>query len=268
MAPYADKSAFLANGLKPYHPSPPHTPPASPPATEATSGPLFGPVAADTPPTPPPASPTTDLPFNIVVTDTPADPASCSAAPSEATCPICLDPLSLTLSAVRIRACTHAYHEACLSLWVDRRNTCPACRSELFTAPPRPRQRAQPGSITAADLPPRRPRAEARRPASRRWTSAVKRPRAGHWGENGDWVEVRADMPGPLDDTPPARRAGVTRMSLHPGASEGAGRQGGRFIPGRRRGPRGSGRDVSPEEVEDGTGSAGWTGQSSRATLW
>ncbi|KAL5397357.1 hypothetical protein PMIN02_002340 [Paraphaeosphaeria minitans] len=261
MPSYADKSAFLANGLAPFIASPPHTPPPASPSSAATSDPLFSPVAADTPSTPTPAFPTTDPALNTIAADAPAVPASPPDAPSQAICPVCLDPLSPTPPAIRIRTCTHAYHEVCLSRWLDKHNTCPACRGVLFTAAPRAGPRAPPGSMAAAALlPPWRLGSEVGRPASRRWVSEARRPWDGYWGGNGEWVEVRTEMPGPPDDTAPVRRARVGRLGMHRGASEGAGGEGAggegaRFMMGRRRGPRGSGRDVP--EVGDEAGRGG-----------
>ncbi|PKA57366.1 E3 ubiquitin-protein ligase RING1 [Apostasia shenzhenica] len=45
-------------------------------------------------------------------------------------CAVCKDEISPTQSAKKL-PCSHHYHENCIGLWLDRRNTCPLCRYEL-----------------------------------------------------------------------------------------------------------------------------------------
>lgn len=238
MPSYADKSAFFENGLEPYTATTP-PPPPEPGSHAAISGPLFDALE----PSPP------------VTADKIAEPASSPPSPLAPsielpTCPICLDPLSPTPPTIRIRACTHGYHEACLSLWLDIQNTCPACRAVLFTR--------------SSDLGHRQPASPPREQAGR--------PGLQHW--RGEESAVSAEMPGPVGDAVPVRRAGRrdygvgpwdaegrgNGVSLYQGASEWAEREGGRLMPGsplqrgsavgRRRVVWGLGRSVSPEAVD------------------
>lgn len=59
----------------------------------------------------------------------------------EKDCPVCLellDPLSLEARVGVIVACGHVFHDECLRVWLEEKNTCPVCRKRLFV---RQRQR-------------------------------------------------------------------------------------------------------------------------------
>lgn len=43
-------------------------------------------------------------------------------------CPICYDSLSASPAAVSITLCHHAFHLACLEVWLKQNRTCPLCR--------------------------------------------------------------------------------------------------------------------------------------------
>lgn len=44
-------------------------------------------------------------------------------------CGICYDEL---LTDVRVLECKHIFHTECINLWIERSNSCPFCRSQIF----------------------------------------------------------------------------------------------------------------------------------------
>jgi len=48
-------------------------------------------------------------------------------------CIICVEPLSLNQTALRLPSCGHLFHESCALLWLEQHNSCPYCRQELPT---------------------------------------------------------------------------------------------------------------------------------------
>lgn len=45
-------------------------------------------------------------------------------------CPICYDTIS---SGKRVLKCGHAFHKTCVDSWIDRKGTCPMCRTQIKT---------------------------------------------------------------------------------------------------------------------------------------
>lgn len=47
-------------------------------------------------------------------------------------CAICLEPLALSGSNVKVPACAHVFHPDCLTPWALKHDSCPSCRGPLF----------------------------------------------------------------------------------------------------------------------------------------
>jgi hypothetical protein len=45
-------------------------------------------------------------------------------------CAICLEDLLVGFEAARL-PCSHVYHRGCIAKWLDTRNKCPLCRSQV-----------------------------------------------------------------------------------------------------------------------------------------
>lgn len=45
-------------------------------------------------------------------------------------CPICMIPFTLLLEIYKT-PCKHLFHMPCLDIWMERRDTCPMCRSKI-----------------------------------------------------------------------------------------------------------------------------------------
>jgi hypothetical protein len=45
-------------------------------------------------------------------------------------CPICYDTIS---RGKRVLKCGHAFHKTCVDSWIDRKGTCPMCRTQIKT---------------------------------------------------------------------------------------------------------------------------------------
>lgn len=48
-------------------------------------------------------------------------------------CSVCLEPIENIRSA-KTTLCEHTFHRECIDTWLERHNTCPECRHELFNA--------------------------------------------------------------------------------------------------------------------------------------
>ena len=135
---FPTKSAFLAHGLEPYAIADPSSPAQLIP--EEDIPPLL--LEAQLPPmgSNPVAAEETANTIVIAAQDQPQSSEEpnitaitrLSLTTSSPVCPICLDNLTLSPPSVRILACSHAYHEQCLRIWVDRNNTCPVCRRLIY----------------------------------------------------------------------------------------------------------------------------------------
>lgn len=51
-------------------------------------------------------------------------------------CPICLRDFSIEKSDIcRPVSCSHVYHRSCITGWLEQHETCPLCRSDIFSSP-------------------------------------------------------------------------------------------------------------------------------------
>lgn len=75
----------------------------------------------------------------------------CSAADVDAVgseCPVCLSTLCEGDEIERLSVCKHAFHNACIDMWLESHSNCPVCRASI--AVKRPNNPAQPPLPTAA----------------------------------------------------------------------------------------------------------------------
>ncbi|GJN38549.1 hypothetical protein PR202_gb27603 [Eleusine coracana subsp. coracana] len=54
------------------------------------------------------------------------------AEEGEAECPVCLEAVKDGEKARRLPACAHAFHVACIDMWLDSHATCPVCRCHVL----------------------------------------------------------------------------------------------------------------------------------------
>eukprot|EP00656_Telonema_subtile_P048903 TRINITY_DN5957_c0_g1_i1.p1 TRINITY_DN5957_c0_g1~~TRINITY_DN5957_c0_g1_i1.p1 ORF type:complete len:296 (-),score=30.98 TRINITY_DN5957_c0_g1_i1:192-1079(-) len=76
----------------------------------------------------------------------PADPAAVEALPEaiitqevldhHTSCAVCLSEFAAEESDVLAMPCEHLFHKNCLTPWLERRHTCPVCRTKLATTTP------------------------------------------------------------------------------------------------------------------------------------
>eukprot|EP01080_Neovahlkampfia_damariscottae_P009577 gene9577-1780_t len=53
----------------------------------------------------------------------------------DASCPICIEAFEISTKAL-VLPCNHLFHEKCLIEWLQKRATCPLCRTEIETDDP------------------------------------------------------------------------------------------------------------------------------------
>ena len=57
------------------------------------------------------------------------------ASDDDNSCPICLRDFNIEKSDVcRPVSCSHVYHRRCISGWLEQHETCPLCRSDIFSS--------------------------------------------------------------------------------------------------------------------------------------